>query len=162
MLQEGRCHGDYMQWDYELEGPVQRVYELAMRCFAERNFGDNAMATRLMATRFDVEVALHFHPERCDPGWLRETKELTRILGLDTVRGLGRIIEHVSSRADGDDALVIELEGGLRATERAILDRTSALGRDVERTLGRGRSLSAIGDRVATTLQRARAEVSVP
>ncbi len=163
MLAEGRCRGDYMQWDYDLQTPeVQRVYELAMRCFAARNFGDLATSTMLMATRFDVEVARHFHPERFEARWLTESKALTEILGLDTVGGLTRIIDHVTSGSTNDDALVDELDAGLRATERAVLDRTRALGRAVERAIGRGRSLSSIGDRVATPLQRARTEELAP
>jgi anaerobic magnesium-protoporphyrin IX monomethyl ester cyclase len=158
MLGEGRCRGDYLLWDYDLSSPeVQRVYELSMRCFSARNFGDLATSTLLMATRFDVEVALHFHPEACDPAWLAESKALTRMLGLDTVGNLARVMDHVTTGAKDDDALVEDLDTSMRVTERTVLERTLALGRTVERTLGRGRSLSSIGDRVATPLQRGRA-----
>jgi radical SAM superfamily enzyme YgiQ (UPF0313 family) len=158
MQEEGRCRGDYMQWDYDLATPeVQRVFELAMRCFEPRNFGEAAVVTRLMATRFDVEVARHFHPELYDPAWLAETKELSRRLGLDSVHGLERILEHVrAAPASADEGLAQELQPGLRAVEQTVWRRARALGRRVERTVGRGRSLTAIGDRVATTLQRAR------
>jgi anaerobic magnesium-protoporphyrin IX monomethyl ester cyclase len=157
MLAEGRCRGDYLMWDYDLSSPeVQRVYELSMRCFHKRNFGDLATSTLLMATRFDVEVAHHFHPEQFDGAWLTESKELTRVLGLDTVTGLARVMAHVTSGAQDDDALVADLDASMRKVERDVTDRTLALGRKVERTLGRGRSLSSIGDRVATPLQRGR------
>ena len=34
MQAEGRCTGDYLQWDYRLAAPdIQRLYELAMACF---------------------------------------------------------------------------------------------------------------------------------
>ena len=158
MQAEGRCRGDYMQWDYDLASPeVHRVYELAMRCFEPRNFGEAAVVTRLMATRFDVEVARRFHPDLYDGAWLDETKELSRLLGLDSVRGLERILAHVKTRpVETDEELAREMRPGLRAVEQTVWKRARALGRHVERTVGRGRSLSAIGDRVATTLQRAR------
>ena len=64
MLQEGRCRGDYMQWDYSLANPeVERVFELSMECFHSRNFGEDALNNRIMGTRFDVEVCRHFHPQ---------------------------------------------------------------------------------------------------
>jgi hypothetical protein len=104
-------------------------------------------------------VARHFHPDRYQPAWIEETKTLSRTLGIDSVKGLERIILHVEARPrDEDDALVAELEPGVRACDAEVTRRARALGREVERRVGRGRSLSGIGDRVATTLQRARSE----
>src|ERR1022692_189653 len=42
MQAEGRCRGDYLQWDYDLSaGDIQRFYDLAMACFLPRNFGED-------------------------------------------------------------------------------------------------------------------------
>lgn len=55
MLAEGRCYGDWMQYDYQLATPeVSHVFALSMQCFMPRNFGDDAIANRIMATRFDL------------------------------------------------------------------------------------------------------------
>lgn len=160
MQKEHRCRGDWMQWDYDLGGPdVERVFDLAMQCFGARNFGGDALANRIMGTRFDVEVARHFHPERFDPRWLAEAKDLTRTLGVDSARGMRRIVEHVrQSPNDADDAaLVTDLARTLRATEAVVRARARSLAKTIAETLDRGAPLTEIGDRVATPLQNARA-----
>ena len=159
MKQENRVRGDWMQWDYDLGSPeVERVFELAMRAFAERNFGNDALANRIMGTRFDIEVARHFHPEVFDPGWLEEGKQLSRILGLDSVQGMRRILERVRQHpeAKDDDALVAEVAATLRATEDTIRGRAIDLASRLQRRIGQGVPLTDLGDRVATPLQRAR------
>src|SRR5260221_268965 len=42
---------------------MERVFSLTIDDFHERNFGNNALSNRIMGTRFDVEVARHFHPD---------------------------------------------------------------------------------------------------
>src|SRR5262249_49896791 len=89
MQLEKRAWGDYLQWDYALASPeVEQIFSLAMACFRERNFGGGALANRIMGTRFDVEVARHFHPERFSADWLDEGRALTRALALDSVEAL--------------------------------------------------------------------------
>lgn len=164
MKSEGRCRGDYMQWDYDLGSPeVERVFDLSMQCFGPRNFGDGALANRIMGTRFDVEVARHFHAERFDAAWLAEGKELSRVLGVDSVLGMRRIVEHVrrDESGAGDAALVREVSEGLRATEAHIRERAVVLASTLQRSIGRGAPLTDMGDRVATPLQRAR-ETNAP
>jgi radical SAM superfamily enzyme YgiQ (UPF0313 family) len=161
MQVEGRTRGDYMQWDYDLaSNEVERVFAIAMRAFTERNFGEHAPATEIMAARFDVEVIRHFHPDRLDPAWLDECRALARVLGGDTARGLGRIVAHVRAHAggagDADRVFADELAAELRRTEAVVLARARQLVRDVKARVRRGRSLTAIGDRVATPLQDAR------
>jgi radical SAM superfamily enzyme YgiQ (UPF0313 family) len=163
MKAEGRCRGDYMQWDYELGSPeVERVFALAMQTFGPRNFGDDALANRIMGTRFDIEVARRFHPDAFDPTWLAEGKALSRELGIDSVRGMRRILEHVrrDPTGSGDLDLVAELAPALRATEQEIRARCQALARRMQRRIG-GSPLTDVGDRVATPLQRAREDVAV-
>jgi radical SAM superfamily enzyme YgiQ (UPF0313 family) len=159
MQLEGRCRGDYMQWDYDLGSPeVERIFALAMRCFFPRNFGPEALANRLMGTRFDIEVARRFHGDRFRPAWLEAGKRLSRTLGLDTARGLGAIIAHVARRGDGDEALVEEVSATLRATEREVAAEARALAIEIGRAIERGKPLTQLGDRVATPLQEARSE----
>ena len=159
MKSENRCRGDYMQWDYDLGSKeVERVFDLSMRCFGSRNFGNDALANRIMGTRFDVEVARHFHPERFDASWLEEGKDLTRTLGLDSVRGMRRIVAHVKQDPTGqrDAAMVSELSEELRLCEDSVRARAIDLAKVLSARIGRGAPLTDLGDRVATPLQRAR------
>jgi hypothetical protein len=159
MKSENRCRGDYMQWDYDLgSAEVERVFDLSMRCFGSRNFGNDALANRIMGTRFDVEVARHFHPERFEAAWLEEGKDLTRALGLDSVRGMRRIVAHVKKdrEAHGDAELVASLGEELRLAEDGVRARAVDLAKVLAARIGQGVPLTDIGDRVATPLQRAR------
>ncbi len=157
MLAEGRCRGDWMQWDYALgNADVERVFDLSMQCFHARNFGDGALNNRIMATRFDIEVCRHFHPDRFDPAWLERGKALSRQLSIDTADGLARIVEHVKAGRDDDRALVSDLAPRLRETEREIAAAARELAEEVTTRLDRGRPLTDLGDRVATPLQTQR------
>jgi hypothetical protein len=159
MQMEQRCWGDYMQWDYALASDeVERIFDLSMRCFHARNFGPGALANRIMGTRFDIEVARHFHPGQFRGEWLAEGKELNRILARDTCDGLSAIVDHVKNGAEGDETLVEDLSGVLRATEQKVERRARGLASDIAATVG-GVPLTEIGDRVATPLQTIRGEV---
>jgi hypothetical protein len=158
MLEEGRCRGDYMQWDYSLASPeVERVFELSTQCFHARNFGENALNNRIMATRFDLEVQRHFHPDVFRPSWLARGKALSRALAEDSADGLQAIVDHVKTQPiDADAALVAELSARLRQTERDISEGARDLAAELTRALGRGLPLTDLGDRVATPLQTQR------
>jgi len=112
----------------------------------------DTMLARLaaMATRFDVEVARHFHSDVYDPAWLVEAKELGGLLGLDSVSGLQL----------GKLAAAVEVDR--RATNRVVRRRARTLGRAVERAVGRRQPLRGVDDRVSMTLERARMEPQVP
>jgi anaerobic magnesium-protoporphyrin IX monomethyl ester cyclase len=164
MQSEGRVRGDYMQWDYDLAGEdVERVFKLALEAFHARNFGDDALANRIMGTRFDVEVVRHFHRDVFRQEWLDEGCELNRILSRDTADGLEKIVTHVKSGAHrAEDArIVIELSRGLRATEQLVGDRCRTLARTLQKSVGQGAPLTEIGDRVATPLQTPRKAVGL-
>ena len=162
MQQEGRCHGDYMQWDYPLANPdIERIFQLSMDAFHVRNFGGDALANRLMGTRFDVEVCRHFHRAVFRESWLDEGKELNRALSIDTADGLQEIVDWVkanpaknldSLEKDGD--FVAQLSLRLRASEKDIGDRARDLATRIHQAIGIGRPLTEIGDKVATPLQR--------
>jgi radical SAM superfamily enzyme YgiQ (UPF0313 family) len=160
MQLENRCWGDYMQWDYALASPeVERVFALAMRCFHARNFGENALANRIMGTRFDLEVARFFHADSFNPQWMAEGKALSRALALDSVEALESIVQHVRCVRDGDDELVERLTARLRKVEQQISRRCKALARRIHDVIGGGLPLTELGDRVATPLQNARPEL---
>jgi radical SAM superfamily enzyme YgiQ (UPF0313 family) len=157
MQAEGRCTGDYMQWDYALGSPeVERIFELSMRAFYERNFGPEALANRIMGTRFDIEVCRHFHPDRFQPQWHGEGKELSRVLARSSTDALEAIVDHAVTNQTGDAELVESLALSLRATEQAVSQRATDLARRIHGVLKRGRPLTEIGDRVATPLQTQR------
>ncbi len=159
MQAEGRARGDYLQWDYDLGSPeVERTFRLAIDSFHARNFGEDALANRMMGTRFDVEVCRHFHPGLFRPEWLAEGKALNRALSLDSADGLARIVRHVRSGAPlGDDeGFTTDLTARLRETEARIRGAARDLAREMAQAIGSGSPLTDIGDRVATPLQSPR------
>lgn len=159
MQQEDRVRGDYMSWDYTLGDPLaERVFHLSMRCFDERNFGIDALANRIMGTRFDVEVFKHFHAELFRPEWAEEGKALSRHMTISGVESLERIVRFVAEKGptSAEDALIAEEAAKLRAAEDAVRGRAQALAQALFETVKRGKPLTWFGDRVATPLQKAR------
>jgi len=159
MQAEKRCRGDYMQWDYSLGSPeVERIFSLAMEAFHERNFGDGALANRIMGTRFDVEVVRHFHPEAFRTEWLREGQELSRRLTLSGADGLSEIVDLVKrgGSLDEERTLVPAIAARMREVEVTIGEEARALARDILATIGQGAPLTDLGDKVMTPLQRAK------
>ncbi len=160
MQSQNRVRGDYLQWDYDLGSPeIERIFALTMECFMARNFGDEALANRIMGTRFDIEVCRHFHPDIHLDEWLEEGKELSRILTLDGADALSQIIDAVERNVSFDEerALIAELSPKLRATERVVRDRCRDLATRLMNRIGRGRPLTDLGRDIATPLQTARA-----
>jgi len=168
MLQEGRTVGDWMQHDYALASEeVERAFALTMKLFHARNFGEanegesgtsGALANRIMGTRFDMEVCRHFHPEVFRREWLEEGRALSRALAVDGADVLERVLDHLESGAPPhtDGALVASLLPNMRKVEAAVDAGARELARRVHRALGRGRPLTDLGDRVATSLQTSR------
>lgn len=158
MQAEGRCRGDYMQWDYALGSPeVERIFALSMEAFHERNFGDGALANRIMGTRFDVEVVRHFHPDLFRSEWLEAGQELTRRLTLSGASGLERIIDLVKrggSHAEERD-VVLQVSAEMRGAEATIEAEARELARDILGHVGQGKPLTDLGDAV-TPLARAK------
>jgi len=139
MQAESRCRGDYLGSDYDLATPeMQRIFKLTMRCFGPRNFGDAALANRLMGTRFDVEVCRHFHPERYRTEWLAQARQLSRELTLDSISGLRAIVEFVQCEGPGADArqLVTGLVQRLRAVEADLRQRATELEQTLQTAVG--------------------------
>jgi anaerobic magnesium-protoporphyrin IX monomethyl ester cyclase len=123
LLQEGRTSGDYLGWSYEQATPeMERVFLLTMQAFHERNFSGRALANRLQSTRFDVEVARHFHPELFQSEWLNAARGLSQRLAADSARAVRAIVAHVRSGVteSADEAFIAEISAGLRACEADI------------------------------------------
>ncbi len=166
MQAENRVRGDYLQWDYDLGSQeIERIFTLSMECFMPRNFGNEALANRIMGTRFDIEVARHFHADIFDASWLEEGKELSRILTLDGVDALAAIVDAVERGATREEEreIVSELSMKLRATESVVRDRCRDLATRLMNRIDRGKPLTELGRDVATPLQTARANaLAVP
>lgn len=93
---EGLCKGDYLDWDYRIaDDAVQKIFELAMKCFYVRNFSDEAAPHRLMGARFAVEMAARFHPGVFRESWRTEARRLNCTLTHDSVKAMREIIEFV-------------------------------------------------------------------
>ncbi len=162
MEQEGRVKGDWLQCDYSMHDErVERVFRLAANAFFERNFKPDGLANTLMSTRFDVEVVRRFHPEVLREEWMEEARALSRALGEDSVRGLRQLIARAVGPEPrlGDEAFCAELAARLRDTEAGLQRRALALASDIQSSVKQGAPLTFVGDRVATPLQRAQAEV---
>jgi hypothetical protein len=139
LLLERRARGDYLAWNYDQATPeMQRVFELSIEAFYERNFSGSALANRLQSTRFDVEVARHFHPASFRSEWLQTAKNLNQQLARSSAEGVRRIIAHVTGGAHvGKDATFISaLASELRAAEVRIDADATDLEAQVQRTIG--------------------------
>lgn len=160
MQAEGRCRGDYLQWDYDLGGPdIQRFYDLAMACFQPRNFGEDALANTIQGMRFDLEIVRRFHPEAHDPRLYDAGIALSRRLALDSVEILRALLAQVedgdgASRAS-DASVVMRLAARARAVEADVRAEMLQIAGRLQARVGRGVPLTYLGDRVATPLQRA-------
>ena len=153
---EGRCRGDYLQWDYDLGGPdVQRFYQLAMSCFLPRNFGEAALANTIQGMRFDLEIVRRFHREAHDDRLYTAGRALSRRLALDSVAMLRELLAHVETGAPNDGAIVARLGARARAVEAEVRAEMLDLAAALQTRVGRGVPLTFLGDRVATPLQRA-------
>jgi len=138
MQAEGRCQGDYLDWDYQIaDHDVQKVFELAMECFFVRNFSDEAVPHRLMGTRFIVEVAARFHPHVFREAWRTEARKLNCVLTLDSVQGMREIIGFVKARKSSRQEMefTAALNAKLKATERMIHEAAGMLETEIQEVI---------------------------
>ena len=139
MQAEGRCTGDYLDWDYQIaDDDAQRVFELAMRCFYARNFSDTSAANLLMGTRFAVDVAAFFHPQVFREAWRTEARRLNRDLTLDSVQGMREIISFVKARRPHRDEteFTATLSARLGATDRMVHEGAGRLETEMQNAMG--------------------------
>jgi anaerobic magnesium-protoporphyrin IX monomethyl ester cyclase len=60
---QGRLHGDYFAWGYEMRAPrVELLFRIASTAFSSRNFKPDGVHNLNMGIRFDNEVMRFFHP----------------------------------------------------------------------------------------------------
>lgn len=138
MQAEGRCTGDYLDWDYCIANrQAQRVFELAMQCFFVRNFSDFSAANLLKGTRFVVEVAKRFHPHRFRGSWMTRAKRLSRDLTADSIQGMREMIAFVRTRKPHRDQaeFISTLTARLRSTERKIHQAAMRLEAEIRGTI---------------------------
>ena len=98
-----------------------------------RNFGGDALANRLMGTRFDVEVTRHFHADIFDASWLGRRQKSSRAFStLDGVDALAAIVDAVERGATREEEreIVSELSMKLRATESVVRESGAAISRN--------------------------------
>ena len=137
MQAEGRCRGDYFGWDYNLANPqMDRIFRLAIQCFTPRNFAAGALANRLQATRFDVTVSRHFHPEAYQESWLTRVRQISAALVGDSVRGLREIIAFTEHPKCDDRRFAHDLARRMRGTERQIGESASQLEQEIQAAVG--------------------------
>lgn len=135
---EGRCTGDYLEWDYPMaDGSVQRIFDLAMSCFYARNFSDESAPHRLMGTRFCVEVAARFHPEAFREDWREQVKRINASLTRDSVAAMREIVGWVVRRGKRgrereDEEFAGDLSRRLRAVERGIREAAGVLETEIQ------------------------------
>ncbi len=162
LQQEGRVRGDWMQWDYALhDEAIERVFGLAMRAFAQRNFAADAVVTTAMGVRADVEVLRYFRPQVFQPRWVTQAQGLSRQLGSGTVRGLREIVARVRAGEgrQGDEAWGDALAARLSREEADVRAACRALVEELRAVAPEGRPLTKLGDVMATALQPTHEEV---
>ena len=147
LLAQGRCRGDYLQWDYALGDPaMQRVFQLFMRTMRQRNYGDGAAVVALWLLRFDLEAIGFFHPSQLRSEWRERAIGITRRLSLDTVQTLRAIIDHV--RSGGPPADDEPFGRGLRQRcaeiDREVIVAAHELGREMSLAVAQDASLCVV------------------
>jgi hypothetical protein len=137
MAAEGRLQGDYLRPDYRLATPeMERIFQLFMHAFDERNFAPVSLANDLMSLRFDVVALRHFHPERCPPAWEQEARAISAALIQDSVDVMRRLVHHVRTQpAEQDRAVLREQSAHLRNVEARLWTRTRALQEQLARAI---------------------------
>ncbi len=135
---QGRLHGDYFAWGYELRDPrVEVLFRIATTAFAGRNFKPDGVAILNMGIRFDGEIVRRFWPTASDPDWQARLRDFSRRVGRDTVAHLRRAHEFVRTRDVRDHAGVkaftLELARAVGAADLGFVRECKALRRELER-----------------------------
>jgi len=143
MQREGRCEGDYLQWDYALADPrLERVFRWFMTTLKERNYGDESAIVQLWLLRFDIEACRFFHPERYRAEWLSRGVAITRAVSEDTALALRQLVALARSGDARDAARVLrEIAVRAKAVDAEAHRAARALADDMSRAVGRAASL---------------------
>ena len=134
---QGRLHGDYFAWGYEMREPrVELLFRIASTAFAARNFKPDGVHNLNMGIRFDNEVMRFFHPGAWDPEWHSRLLDLSRDVGQDSVRRMRCALAFVRSADPYDQsaakAFTVELARGVARSDLAFVARVKTLRREME------------------------------
>lgn len=146
MLQEERCKGDYLQWDYTLSDPrLERLFRWFFSTLRSRNYGDESAIVQLWLLRFDVEACRFFHPDKYRPEWLSRAVEITRSVSCDTTLALRQLVDLARSN---DQSRVGRSLGEIALRARGVDDRARrnarALADEMSRAVGQSASLCEV------------------
>jgi hypothetical protein len=143
MRRDNRITGDTLAWDYrQATNTMQRIYELTLAAFYERNFSGHAAANRLQSTRFDAEVARWFHRGAFHSPWLDRAKTLSSRLARSSAHGVRQIVEYVlggplgSESQPEDEAFLARLDRELRECEHEIDQLATVLEEEIQTGVG--------------------------
>ncbi len=167
--EQGRLHGDYLAWGYEMREPrVELLFRITSTAFMSRNFKPDGVANLVLGLRFDNEVLRRFYPQCWDARWHEAMIDLSRRVtehsvtaverALDFVKGV-RITDHRSVKTftrdlarevnRSDIGIIGEIRSRRRDMERRI---RTALGRDVAKTPDRAPVWSAESLRLGSSV----------
>jgi anaerobic magnesium-protoporphyrin IX monomethyl ester cyclase len=139
MQKENRCFGDYLGWDYRLKNDrIQRIFNITMQTFYNRNYPADSPVNRLQSTRHDVEICRFFHPERYKEQWMRAVNTLCKLLADDTVSRMKTIVDFVVGKGPEHDseALVREISKEMYSLESSISLGAEQLRQEVHAAVG--------------------------
>lgn len=145
MQREGRCRGDYLQWDYSLADPrLERLFRWFFRTLRERNYGDESIIVALWLLRFDIEACRFFHAERFRREWLSRGIEITRRVSEDTVAALREMVRAARDGGRDVEERLRSIERRARAVDAAAHRDARALAGEMSRAVGRDASLCEV------------------
>ena len=146
MQREGRCRGDYLQWDYSLADPrLEKLFRWFFTALRARNYGDESVIVQLWLLRFDIEACRFFHPERYRAEWLSRGIEITRAVSSDTVLSLRQLVELArSGDPRGAERVLGEIALRARAVDARAHKAARALADEMSRTVGHKASLCEV------------------
>jgi anaerobic magnesium-protoporphyrin IX monomethyl ester cyclase len=135
---QGRLRGDYFAWGYEMPDPrVELLFRVATTAFATRNFKPDGVHNLNMGIRFDNEVLRFFYPAAWDPRFNAELVELSRDVGLHSVRLMRAALAFVRATDPRDHgavkAFALELAREVARADLAFVGRIKAARREMER-----------------------------
>ena len=154
---QGRLHGDYFAWGYEMRAPrVELLFRIASTAFAARNFKPDGVHNLNMGIRFDNEVMRFFYPGAWDAEWQARLLHLSREVALHSVSRMRSALAFVRSTDIHGQASVkgftLELAREVARADLAFIGRVKTLRREMEARI------AACGG----SLTRPRAQVAMP
>jgi radical SAM superfamily enzyme YgiQ (UPF0313 family) len=133
---EGRLRGDYFAWGYEMREPrVELLFRIAATAFAARNFKSDGVHNLNMGIRFDNEVMRFFHPAAWDGQWQARLLDLSRAIGLHSVRQMRGALAFVRATDPYDQAatksFTLELAREVARADLAFIGRIKSFRREM-------------------------------